>query len=96
VEKPDTVKWRLTGIQGNESAPLVRIIGNDAIVGLFFDINHKPATPITEGIFIMGLLKDELETVKQRHGTIIALFHSFSVSHVSVLLSAVSTASSTG
>ena len=65
VEKPDTVKWRLTGIQGNESVPVVRIIGNDAIVGLLFDINHKPATTITEGIGIIGVLQDEPELIDQ-------------------------------
>jgi len=65
VEKPDTVKRRLTGIQGNESVPVVRIIGNDAIVGLLFDINHKPATTITEGIGIIGVLQDEPELIDQ-------------------------------
>ena len=64
VKKPNPIKRRLRCVDGDLSNPIIRIIGNDAIVGLFFDINHKPATPITEGIFIMAVLQDNTELIK--------------------------------
>ena len=67
VEIFDAIKRPLSGVYGNLSVPVIRIIGNDAIVGLFFDIYHKPTTPIPESIGIMRVLQDNTELIKQRH-----------------------------
>ena len=65
IEIFDAVKRRLTGIQSNESIPVIGVISNDAFVGHFFDIYHKPATTINERIGIMGVLQDESELIDQ-------------------------------